>query len=325
MLGERGRRPHDEDAAALEPFTVLVQQVGDPVERHDGLAGPGPTGDDQRARRRRPDDPVLVGLDGGHDVTEVAGPDAGEGGEQRALPRDRRDPEGLRRVGVQHLVVEVVDPTSTGGQRPATGDPVGAGRRRPVEGPGGGRSPVDEEHVTGLVDDRHPSDVEVIAVGQVEPTEGERLDVAEGQAGRPHGVVVGGHVPLEHGLEGAAPRLAVGRDPSGLGACAQGLDPIVDEVEVRLFLGDRGPLGARCGFAAARACPDVRICRVHSAWSNRAVSTAARAESAPLFPSLPPARSTACSQVSVVRTPKATGMPCACDTLEAPEAHSPAT
>ena len=63
----------------------------------------------------------------------------------------------------------------------------------------------------------------------------------------------------------------------------------------------------------------------YSSLSRLAVSTADRAASAPLLPSLPPARSTAWSHVSVVRTPKATGMPVSRATAAAPLADSPAT
>ncbi len=48
---------------------------------------------------------------------------------------------------------------------------------------------------------------------------------------------------------------------------------------------------------------------VHSFAYRLTISSAARAASAPLLPALVPARSMACSMVSVVSTPKATGTP----------------
>src|ERR1700722_296537 len=56
-----------------------------------------------------------------------------------------------------------------------------------------------------------------------------------------------------------------------------------------------------------------------------AISIATSAASAPLFPALPPARSMACSTVSVVNTPKATGTPVSSAMRAMPAAHSPPT
>src|SRR5207244_6634098 len=56
-----------------------------------------------------------------------------------------------------------------------------------------------------------------------------------------------------------------------------------------------------------------------------AVSIAAIAASQPLLPCLPPARSMACSNVSVVRTPNMMGTPVRALASRMPRAHSPAT
>lgn len=63
----------------------------------------------------------------------------------------------------------------------------------------------------------------------------------------------------------------------------------------------------------------------HSFLSRLAVSTTASTASAPLLPALVPARSMACSRVSVVSTPKATGTPVSRLTRAMPEAAFPAT
>ena len=97
----------------------------------------------------------------------------------------------------------------------------------------------------------------------------------------------------------AAARAATGRAPAR-GACAPTPVPAPG----------RGPRTAR-----QRASLRIRL----------ASSTATRAASAPLLPSLPPARSTACSSVSVVSTPNATGTPVSLATRARPAAHSPAT
>ena len=66
----------------------------------------------------------------------------------------------------------------------------------------------------------------------------------------------------------------------------------------------------------------------HSAARRRsrfAISSATIAASAPLLPALVPARSTACSIVSVVSTPNAIGMPVSSAARARPDAHWPAT
>src|SRR5262249_54725755 len=59
--------------------------------------------------------------------------------------------------------------------------------------------------------------------------------------------------------------------------------------------------------------------------SRFAISMAVSAASAPLLPLLAPARSRACSNVLVVSTPKATGVPVSAETWAMPLAASPAT
>ena len=55
------------------------------------------------------------------------------------------------------------------------------------------------------------------------------------------------------------------------------------------------------------------------------ISIAVQAASKPLLPALVPARSTACSMVSVVSTPNTTGIPLSSCTRWTPAAHWPAT
>ena len=72
---------------------------------------------------------------------------------------------------------------------------------------------------------------------------------------------------------------------------------------------------------------------VNSLWRNRsasvrrscAISIAVIAASKPLLPAFVPARSTACSTVFVVRTPKAIGTPVSAAMLAKPLAALPAT
>ena len=52
------------------------------MQGHDGLAGAGTALHDEHAGLRRADDLVLLALDGGDDVAELAGATAFERGEQ---------------------------------------------------------------------------------------------------------------------------------------------------------------------------------------------------------------------------------------------------
>src|SRR5690625_1586982 len=64
----------------------------------------------------------------------------------------------------------------------------------------------------------------------------------------------------------------------------------------------------------------------HQSLPNReTISSAVLAASTPLLPALVPARSMACSMVSTVSTPKATGTPVLSETWDKPLVHSPAT
>src|SRR5579863_10093949 len=66
----------------------------------------------------------------------------------------------------------------------------------------------------------------------------------------------------------------------------------------------------------------VNACNLRSRF---AISIAVMAASNPLLPFLPPARSTACSTVLVVRSPNAMGTPVSTDAFAMPRAASPAT
>jgi hypothetical protein len=81
-VGQEGRvRPDDHHAAARDQFLVRVQQVGDAVQADGGLPGAGRALHAHGARRVRPHDVVLLGLDGGDDVAHRTG----------ARPLDLRD------------------------------------------------------------------------------------------------------------------------------------------------------------------------------------------------------------------------------------------
>ena len=131
------------------------------------------------------------------------------------------EPRSAGGVGVEDLVVEADEAR---GRRvmevPAADDAHRLDRRRPVEGLGDRRAPVDDQRRVVVVGHRDPTDVEGV-VGRSRSCRSRRpkherrvADVELGQAAA--GVGLGG-VPLEAGLVGAAPR-DVGvalRDPLG--------------------------------------------------------------------------------------------------------------
>src|SRR6056297_314251 len=83
---------------------------------------------------------------------------------------------------------------------------------------------------------------------------------------------------------------------------------------------------ARGAAPAARLGGDGRVhVQASSRAISRAISMADMAASAPLLPALVPARSSACSMVSVVSTPKATGTPWRSPAAAMPFTHWPAT
>src|SRR6185312_10963312 len=83
----------------------------------------------------------------------------------------------------------------------------------------------------------------------------------------------------------------------------------------------RTATGTRAGGEIDALGPSVH----HSRPYRLTISSAAIAASAPLLPALVPARSIACSMLSVVSTPNATGTPESSAALARPLTHSPAT
>jgi hypothetical protein len=133
-----------------QPLPVLVEQERGPVQADRGLAGAGAALDHDRLGQRRPDQVVLLWLDGGDDVAHR--PDA------RPLDLGHQHPvgggHGLR------LVQQVEDLVLDRGQgaapvaEPAPGpDAVPVGRAGPVEGMGQPGPPVDHHRVAlGVAD-----------------------------------------------------------------------------------------------------------------------------------------------------------------------------
>ena len=157
---EGARRAHQQHARALQALALGVEQVGHPVQRHRRLTRPRTALDHKHAPPRGGDDPVLLGLDRGHDVTHpaVAGRrhrcdesplalqlTGGHGGPGRA----RRGTARLQGGEVQDLVLHSEHLAGPGVDVPTAHQPHGVGGRGLVEGPGQGSAPV-QDHLTVL-------------------------------------------------------------------------------------------------------------------------------------------------------------------------------
>ena len=159
--------PHHEHALPGQREPVRVQQVGGAVQRHDGLAGAGTALCDQDPLARAADDLVLLGLDRGHHLAQLAVAALFERCVQRPVgvqPGARVvAPLAVERIEVEELVFEVGKhaaaahevPPSQQAERVATGGPE---ERLGDRGP-----PVHHYRLLALVGHRKPADVEGLA------------------------------------------------------------------------------------------------------------------------------------------------------------------
>ena len=102
-------RAHHKHAGAFESAAVRVQQVGGAVQRHGRLAGAGAALHHEGAGEIGADDPVLLGLDCGHDVGHLAGASRAQRRQQRAFAGQRAllaRRVHMRRMHVEHLVFD---------------------------------------------------------------------------------------------------------------------------------------------------------------------------------------------------------------------------
>ncbi len=142
-----------------------------------GLAGAGAALDDQHPAVRGADDPVLLGLDGPHDVVHAAGPGGVERGQQHGVRVGALVAGALRVAQVEDLVVQ-------GGDHPAPAADVSAAAQPhrgvpggEVEGAGDLGPPVQDQgrafRVVGA--DPDTADVVVAAVGELQTPETEAV------------------------------------------------------------------------------------------------------------------------------------------------------
>ena len=169
---EQGVGSDHQHATARDLVAVRVQQIGRSVQADHGLAASRAALDDEDPGHGRPDDPVLLGLDGGHDVAHATRASGGQCSHERAVALVG----GVRAHGieVQHVVLDPADRPAVQQDVPPPGDAHRGRGGRAVERLGGGRAPVSQQEVLGLIGQAEPSDVDRRARGgEVEPAEAE--------------------------------------------------------------------------------------------------------------------------------------------------------
>ncbi len=204
------------------------------MQRDRGLAGARTALDDEDTAEVRPDDLVLLGLDGLDDVAHAAGPARGQRGEQGALAAQGGQLLGGQRVEVEDVVLDVEEAPAAGAQVPAAYDAAGVGRGRPVERLGDRGPPVDEKRVVPLVGEPEPADVVPLAGRHVQPAEREP-GLHGVELGQPVLVQGGEGVPLAAVLgsaRGAAPSYL---RQAGPGLVPERVEPVVEPGEMGLL------------------------------------------------------------------------------------------
>ncbi len=237
---EHAVRSDDEHALVLEREPVRVEQIGGAVERDHGLARARPALHDEHAAELRTDDLVLLRLDRGHDVAELARARLLECGQEGT--RANQIALGRGRC-VQHLVFDAEQRAAPHCEVTPAGEAHRRASRRPVEGLGHGRSPVNDDGLLPFVGDRQAADVEGLAGRSVDAAEhqGGVADLEVGQA-VPDGLL--DHVTLVAGLMGAA-AADLGEAPQALGLRLGPIEAVVGALDVRLLFGELGVLRHR--------------------------------------------------------------------------------
>jgi hypothetical protein len=205
------------------------------VQGHGRLAGAGAALDDQHPGEAGADDPVLLALDGGHDVAHAAGAAGREGGQQGRLAAEPVALGVAQRLQVEDVVLDAQDLPAPGPEMAAAHHPVAVGPGGPVERLGRGGAPVDQQRLAVVVEQPEAADVQVAAVGPVQPPEAQPV-LGRGQLGQAASVPGHERVPVHPGLDVAAAVVAQRPLQLGLGALAQGVQAPVQHRDVGLFV-----------------------------------------------------------------------------------------
>lgn len=228
---ERRVGPHDEHGPLGEQLAVLVQQEGGPVQRDGGLSGAGTALDDEDTAVRGPDDAVLLGLDGPHDVAHAPGARGVERREQHGVTVRILESGAVPVPEIQDLVMELGDRAALGGDVPTPTQPH---RRVPggeIEGTRHRRTPVDQNRsVLGVVlTDPDPADMVREPVGAVDATEAQG-PVDRVERGEQPRALRDQDVALQPRLLSRTDRRQRALDTVGRHA-AQGVDPGMEPVD----------------------------------------------------------------------------------------------
>ncbi|TYQ09462.1 UNVERIFIED_ORG: hypothetical protein L601_003900000260 [Gordonia westfalica J30] len=252
----------DENAAARQDLTMCVEQVGGAVQRDGRLAGARPALDDRHTPVRRPDDEVLLPLDGLDDVGHLAGPRSIQRGDEGGFVDDVAVAEVVEE-GIscgQRFVADPADLAAAGPDVATTGNLFGRCRGGEVEGTRERCTPVEQQRCVGCGVVVRPVVTEAV-VEDTDTADPPDLTVIEVEAAEVQ-VVFGGvefrEILVVHPLVGLALReclrgstvLAQGRGQAALCGLAHPVETAVDAVEVFLFLADpRVGVGGQCGHA----------------------------------------------------------------------------
>lgn len=237
---EGGVRADDEHGPLGEELALLVQEERRPVQRHRGLARAGTALHHEHAAVRVPDDPVLLGLDGLHDVAHAAGAGRVQGGEQHRVAGRVLEPGALLVTQVEDLVVQLGDGAALGGEVAAPPDAHGRVPGGEIEGAGDRRAPVDQNRgvlAVVLANSDAPDVMRGAAClfGEIDPAEAQRT-VDRVQRREQAGTLDDEEIPFEPRLLAGADRRQGVRDRLR-GIAAQHIDARVKPVdEFLLFL-----------------------------------------------------------------------------------------
>ncbi|GGX28604.1 hypothetical protein GCM10010341_57570 [Streptomyces noursei] len=238
-VGQVGLVRTDEQHAAptVAEARVGVEKVGGAMQGDDRLAGARAAVDDESAPGTRPDDGVLVGLDGGEHVAHPRRPGAAQAGDEGGLVVERGVP--VQSVGGEHLVPVVADPAAGPAIPAAAGQThrVGVGRREERCGSRG--APVDQQPTPRAVGEAEPSDVHGLGVVRADDAPQAQIQAEAPQGAQTPGQPLDLRVPV-HGL----PADAAGRLQLGVEAVGQFghrlLKALRDGREVPFVAGDQG-------------------------------------------------------------------------------------
>ena len=176
---------------------MVVEEVCGAVEADRGLAGARTALHREHSRQRRADHLVLFELDRRDDVEHHAGARTLQLGQQRIAAAEVDSAE-IGRAFTEHVVGDRQHLAGFDHEMAPTHEAAFVARARLIEGLGDGRTPLHHHRVGALVLDMATTDVPVLAVGFVDPSEQQRTRrVAEaarsGGGSRPRGRDPGSH------------------------------------------------------------------------------------------------------------------------------------